>query len=80
MNDIAFLYSRDKDTGEYKILGKASSVIVEGERNCGAMTLTSGPSTIIDTTAREIEEGDKSRGLRASANVIDDFPFLEEEE
>lgn len=54
MNDVGFLYHRDKDTGEYKLLGKASGVIVEGEiRDCGAMTLTAGPSKIINTTARE---------------------------
>lgn len=56
MNDFGFLYSIDKDTGEYKILGKASGVIVEGERNCGDMALTGGPSTIIDTSSREVGE------------------------
>lgn len=57
MNDVGFLYYRDKDTGEYKILGNVHDLIVEGViRNCGAMTLTGGPSTIIDTTAREMEE------------------------
>lgn len=81
MNDVGFLYYRDKDTGEYKILGNVHDLIVKGViRNCGAMTLTGEPSKIIDTTTREIEEGNKSRGLRANTTVIDDFPFLEEEE
>ena len=58
MNDVGFLYSRDEDTGEYKLLGKARGVIVEGEiRDCGDMTLTAGPSKIINTTA--IEETEK---------------------
>jgi hypothetical protein len=123
MNDVGFLYSRDEDTGEYKLLGKARGVIVEGERNCGAMTLTGGSSTIIDTSAREVGEKisaddvdvvdercvrgfdpnktmtftfkppriidttareveveeNKSRGLRASTTIIDEFPLEEEE-
>lgn len=90
------LYFRDKDSDEWQKLGDGkieeidtiseADVDVVDERHIKSfdpnktMTFTFKPPRIIDTTAREIEEGDKIRGLRASANCVDDFPFLEEEE
>lgn len=54
MNDFGFLYYRDKDTGEYKLLGKANGLIIEGIKRNTA-TIITGPSKIIDTTEREVE-------------------------
>lgn len=58
MNDVGFLYYRDKDTGEYKILGKVNSLTVNGIRNDEATTIRDEPSKIIEigSTAREMGE------------------------
>lgn len=90
------LYFRDKDSDEWQKLGdeKVEEFDTVSEANMWlawerhmrffdptkTMAFTFKPPRIIDTTTREIEEGDKIRGLRASANCIDDYPFLEEEE
>lgn len=58
---MAVLYYRDKNSGEYKLLGKANSLTVIGRIN-GYETLTAEHSKIIeiDTTAREVEENKKT--------------------
>lgn len=52
------LYYRDKDSGEYKLLGKVNSLIVYGIRLDEATTIRDEPSKIIEigTTARKMGE------------------------
>lgn len=55
------LYYRDKDTGEYKLLGKVHGhLIVYGIRRDEATTIATRHSKIIDTTTREVEENKKT--------------------